>query len=121
MAGKPKPQHYQVVAMPKVIEHYKRVCPRGMWFAPVNPTYFDETRPRQAYLNEALMQCYFVTGEQYVNHASGQVGTRRYSVRCMNWLTGEMSTVPPFNGYSRAEANKMARHLANKVDVEEAA
>lgn len=89
--------------MPSISDIQKRHKESGGHFFD-DPTmrFFDSRISKRTFGN------YFVTSE------CGPSGLRRYTVRCIEWESGDITTVGHFHEYdSLSEALSVARKLAN--------
>lgn len=103
---------YETIPMDEVVERYKEINPKGRWFSPDNTAFFASKQPKQAYYVPEAM-AYFVTSERNLR------GDRRlYTVRTMNWKTGEIDNVGPFNVLDRASARKLAQTQAEGMAIQ---
>lgn len=96
---------YAIIPMEDVVDKYKELQPLGQFFSPSTIAFFHSGLPKQAYYVEGL-SAYFVTGERQLGHG------RRYTVRKLDWRSGEIDTIGPFNVFYRAEARKLAQKTA---------
>lgn len=88
------------------------------WFSPSTMRFF---RSRVAQYGYSMVDPYeqpkearvfFVSSEQFQG-SDGRRATRAYTVRVMNWATGDVDTVGEFQAYgSRGSADRAARKLA---------
>jgi len=97
---------YATIAFRDVLQRYKQVAPLGTFFSPEAMGYFNSHMPNQAY-RVPDGPVFFCTSE-----VENDRTFRRYTVRKMDWETGEIETIGPFCQYDRSEANAMARMQA---------
>ncbi len=98
---------FTVIGIDEVIQRYKELQPDGKFFDPLNTAFFASNTPKQAYCAPEKA-AFFITGESFRNN-------RKYTVRVLDWETGEIGNIGPFNAYARSHARKIAIKTANDV------
>lgn len=73
--------------------------PRGHWFDKDTMRFFN-TRVQHSLIKTVNKVVYFVTSEKYLDDP------RRYSLRSMSLVTGNMDTIGEFNEMTRSQAVK---------------
>jgi hypothetical protein len=96
--------------------HYERGEGGRHWFDPSTMRFFRTRLPQTAYTTDDGSRSYFVTSEQFVG--SQGAAPRKYSVRCYDWTTRDISTIGEFNVIaSRSTATARAKALAAQEAV----
>lgn len=100
---------FYTIPMSEVLERYKQVQPLGMFFAPQNLGMFNSKLPRQAYRGTMDGPVFFCTSEKY-----SDATFRAWTVRKMDWQTGEIENVGPFCKYDQNTARAVATGQAER-------
>lgn len=89
------------------------------WFSPDTMRFFRSRVAQYGYStvdpyeNPSEARVFFVSSEQF-QASNGYRKPRAYTVRAMNWATGDVNTVGEFQAYgSRGSADRAARKLAS--------
>ena len=84
----------------------------GHWFDPGSLRFFRSRLAQGGYRTADRARVYFVSSEQFED-STGWRAPRLYSVRVMDWDTGDIDTVGEFQQYaSRSGADRAARREA---------
>ncbi len=78
----------------------------GHWFSPGAMRFFNSRLPQGGY--KIGNKAYFITSEQFDYKTP-----RYYTVRVIDWITGDVDTVGEFNKLTRSEANTALKHIIN--------
>lgn len=77
------------------------------FFSPDTMRFFNSRAAASAYGHDDRKRAYFTTSEQHRD------SPRRYTVRCIEWETGDIRSVGEFQRFAtQAEATKEAKRLA---------
>lgn len=84
----------------------------GHWFDAGSMRFFRSRLAQGGYRTADRSHVYFVSSEQFEDH-TGYRAPRLYTVRVMDWQTGDVDTVGEFQAYpNRSTADRAARKLA---------
>lgn len=87
----------------------------GHWFDASSMRFFRSRLAQGGYRTADRSKVYFVSSEQF-EASDGYRAPRRYSVRVMDWETGDVDTVGEFQAYaSHNAATAAARRLAGGI------
>lgn len=84
----------------------------GHWFDPSSMRFFRSRLAQGGYRTADGSRVFFVSSEQFED-SRGYRAPRLYTVRVMDWATGDVDTVGEFQAYgTRSTADRAARKLA---------
>lgn len=100
--------NYTTIAFREVLQRYREVAPLGGFFSPQETGRYNSRMPNQGYRSPDG-PVFFCTSE-----AMNDRTPRRYTVRRMDWDTGEIVNVGPFCELDRNAATNIARIEAQR-------
>ena len=80
----------------------------GHWFSPDTMRFFASRAPQGGY--KVGNKAYFISSEQF-QLFNGERRQRAYTIRVMDWITGDIDTLGEFNKLSKSQANTALRNI----------
>jgi hypothetical protein len=87
---------------------------KGHWFDRASMRFFSSRLPQTGIRKGD--KAYFISSEQFKGLGMCPDGERMYSIRVLDYKTGDIGTVGEFNQMSKSEAQTALRHILQEAN-----